>query len=103
MAIDTTMWLYNLTQRNTSGIHPLELWSCLSFLPTKIILSNTHTCRFTTYVLEQKLQKGLRIYHIKVHTVYYDTRDLFSSTKLKIYNKEKLYRVKVIILYKYRI
>ena len=32
--------------------------------------------------------------------MYYDTRDLFSSTKLWIYDKYKRKRVKVIILYK---
>ena len=42
----------------------------------------------------------LRISHIKVHKVYYETRDLLSSTKSKIYNKEKRKQVKVVLMYK---
>ena len=39
------------------------------------------------------------ISHIGLHTVYYDTCDLFSSTKLQIYYKEKQECVKAIISY----
>ena len=43
----------------------------------------------------------LRISHIGVHKVYHETRVLFSSTKLRIYDKEKRDQVKEIIFYKY--
>ena len=42
----------------------------------------------------------LRISHIGVHKVYYETRDLFSSIKSQIYDKEKCEKVKVVIFYK---
>ena len=42
-------------------------------------------------------QESLRISHIRSHTVYYDTRFLFPSTNLCIYNKEEHNNVKVII------
>ena len=42
----------------------------------------------------------LRISHIGVHEVYYDTRALFSSTKLQIYDGEKHGQVKLVLLYK---
>ena len=41
------------------------------------------------------------IYHIGVHTLYYETHTLFSSTRSRIYDKEKYKRVKVIIFNKY--
>ena len=40
------------------------------------------------------------ISHIGLHKVYYDTHALFSSTKLRIYDKYKRKQVKVIIWYK---
>ena len=40
-------------------------------------------------------------FHIRVHKVYYETCDLFSSTKSQLYNKDKRGLVKVIILYKF--
>ena len=43
---------------------------------------------------------SLRIYHIGVHKLYYETCALFSSTKSRIYDKEKHKQVKVIIFYK---
>ena len=43
---------------------------------------------------------SLRIYHIGVHTVHYDTHALFSSTKLWIYYKKKNEQVRIIISYK---
>ena len=43
----------------------------------------------------------MRIYLIGLHTVYYETRDLLSSTKLRIYDKEKRKQGKVIISYKF--
>ena len=43
---------------------------------------------------------SLRISNIVVYTVYYETRDLFLSTKSQIYNKEKHKQTKVILLYK---
>ena len=43
----------------------------------------------------------MRIYYIKVHTVYYETRDLLSGTKLRIYDKDEHKKVKVSISYKY--
>ena len=42
----------------------------------------------------------LIIPHIRLHTVYYETRYLFSITKSWIYDKEKREQVKVIISYK---
>ena len=42
----------------------------------------------------------LIISHIWVHKLYYETHDLFSSTKSQIYDKNKHEQVKVIILYK---
>ena len=43
---------------------------------------------------------NMRISHIGVHTLYYETHGLFSSTKFLINDKEKRNQVKVIILYK---
>ena len=40
----------------------------------------------------------MRISHIGVHKVYYETRDLFPSTKSQIYDKEKRNKVKVVML-----
>ena len=42
----------------------------------------------------------IRISHIGVYTVYYETRAIFSSTNSQIYNKEEREHVKVIIPYK---
>ena len=42
----------------------------------------------------------MRISHIGVHKVYYDTRALLLSTKWWIYDEEKRKQVKVILLYK---
>ena len=42
----------------------------------------------------------IRIYHIGVHKLYDETRALFSSTKSRIYDKEKHKQVTVIICYK---
>ena len=47
-----------------------------------------------------RLRESLIISHIGVHKLYYDTQDLFLSTKSKIYDKEKRKQVKVIIFYK---
>ena len=61
-----------------------------------IILSPSSRQRAT-----RTLRQGiLRISPIKVHTVYYETWDLFSSTKLRIYDKEKRDQEKVIPPYK---
>ena len=38
--------------------------------------------------------------HIGVHKVYYETCALFSSTKLRIYNKDKHKQEKLVLLYK---
>ena len=46
-------------------------------------------------------QRSMRILHIRLNTVYYDTHDLFLSTKLRIYDKEKREQVRVIISYKF--
>ena len=43
----------------------------------------------------------MRISHIGVHTLYYETRALFSFTSSKIYNREKHELSKVIIFTKY--
>ena len=43
---------------------------------------------------------SLRISHIGVHNVYYETCALFSSTKSRIYDKEKSEQVKLVLLYK---
>ena len=52
-------------------------------------------------IVTEMLQQGSQIIsHIGVHTSYYDTRDLFSSTSSQIYNKEKRKRVKVYLFYK---
>ena len=43
---------------------------------------------------------SLIIFHIWVHTVYYDTRDLFLTTNLLINGKEKSDHLKLVISYK---
>ena len=43
---------------------------------------------------------GLRISHIGLHELYYETRALLSRNKSQMYDKEKHEGVKVIILYK---
>ena len=50
--------------------------------------------------LKNNIYIYLRIIHIGIHKVYYETHDLFSSTKSQIYDKEKHKRVKVITSYK---
>ena len=40
-------------------------------------------------VIVRNEEIDMRIYHIGVHTMYYGTRALFSSTKSRIYDKEK--------------
>ena len=56
--------------------------------------------RFEDLKVSDGVDSGLIISHIGLHTVYYDTRDLFSSTKLWIYDKDKRKRFGVIISYK---
>ena len=41
--------------------------------------------------------KTLIISHIGVHTVYFDTRDLYTNTKLQIKDKDRFDQLKVII------
>ena len=58
IAIDHTVWLYNLMPCKDSGMSTYEIWSRFSFIPIKEILYTCHTWGATTYVLEAKLQKG---------------------------------------------
>ena len=58
MAIDHAVWLYNRIPKRETGFSALELWSRSQFLPSKEILSTSHTWGCPAYVLEPKLQKG---------------------------------------------
>ena len=50
-------------------------------------------------VIQACRRGGLRISHIRVHKLYYETQDLFPSTKSRIYGKDKCERLKVILYY----
>ena len=48
----------------------------------------------------KEVYSNMRIFHIRVHTFYYDTRALSSSNKLRIYDIDKHEQVKIILFYK---
>ena len=68
----------------------------LIFFILRIILSSSSRQGST----RMRRRGSLRISHIRLHRVYYDTCALFSSTKLRIYDKVKCDQVKVIIFNK---
>ena len=59
------------------------------------------TLYIKTHCLKCTCQYSIRISHIRLHTVYYETHALLPITKSWIYYKEKRNEVKVVISYKY--
>ena len=72
----------------------LQIYLILFILRIIPFLSSSQIATWTRW------QRSLIISHIRVHTLYYDTRSLLSSIILWISDKEKRERVNVILFYK---
>ena len=85
------LWRLNIGSWQKYELSCQNPWSYQKIIPAPWITTGTYPFL---------MRGGLIIYHIGVHTFYYETRDLFSSNRSKIYNKDKHKRVKVIIFNK---